>query len=100
MTAGGRGHEPTTGGAGGREPRAPVRLPARRGAPGRDPVRRAVAVLRRVAAALRAVLGAPDYERYVAHVRRCHPGVAPLTREEFVSQRLEARYSRPGARCC
>ena len=61
---------------------------------------RAMAVLRRAAGVLRALLGAPDYERYVAHVRRCHAGAEPLTREEFVRQRLDARYSRPGSRCC
>ena len=49
---------------------------------------------------LRAVIGVPDYERYVAHVRRCHPGREPMTREAFVRERLEARYSKPGARCC
>ena len=61
---------------------------------------RAIAALRRAAAVLRAFLGAPDYERYLAHVRRHHPGAPPLGREEFVRQRLEARYGRPGARCC
>ena len=61
---------------------------------------RAIAVLRRAAAVVRALLGVPDYERYVAHVRRHHPGETPLPRAEFVRQRLEARYSRPGSRCC
>lgn len=56
--------------------------------------------LGRAAAVLRALLGAPDYERYVAHVRRCHPQATPLSHAEFVRQRLEARYNRPGARCC
>ena len=49
---------------------------------------------------LRTVLGAPDYERYLAHARRHHPERTPLTREAFVRERLEARYSRPGSRCC
>jgi uncharacterized short protein YbdD (DUF466 family) len=57
----------------------------------------AAAALRRV---LHQVIGAPDYERYVAHVRECHPDRAPMTREEFARERLEARYSRPGSRCC
>ena len=56
--------------------------------------------MRRAARTLRAVIGAPDYERYVAHLRRCHPGREPMTREAFVRERLEARYSKPGARCC
>ena len=52
------------------------------------------------ARALRTALGAPDYERYAAHMRARHPGERLLTRDEFVRERLEARYSRPGARCC
>ena len=56
--------------------------------------------LRRAARIVRTVIGAPDYERYVAHVRRCHPDATPLTREAFVRERLEARYAKPGARCC
>lgn len=63
----------------------------------------AAAIARRlgpVARVLRVVIGVPDYDRYLAHVRRCHPGRAPLTREAFLAERLEARYSRPGSRCC
>ena len=56
--------------------------------------------LRAAARAVRAMMGAPDYERYLAHVRARHPDVEPLSREAFVRERLEARYSRPGSRCC
>ena len=56
--------------------------------------------LRRVAAVVRSVVGAPDYERYVAHVRARHPGVEPLGWAEFYRARLEERYSRPGSKCC
>ena len=56
--------------------------------------------LRRVAAVVRSVIGAPDYDRYLAHVRTCHPGTAPMTRAEFERSRLHDRYSRPGQRCC
>jgi len=49
---------------------------------------------------LRTAIGAPDYERYAAHMRARHPAQRLLTRDEFVRERLEARYSRPGARCC
>lgn len=48
----------------------------------------------------RRVLGAPDYEHYVAHTRDRGRDARVLTREEFLAERLEARYSRPGARCC
>lgn len=48
----------------------------------------------------RAVVGAPDYERYLAHMRRRHPLDQPLTRDEFARARMADRYDRPGARCC
>ena len=57
-------------------------------------------LLRRVERALRAIAGAPDYERYVAHVRARHPGQAPMSETEFVRRRLDERYARPGTRCC
>lgn len=54
----------------------------------------------RAGAVLRQVLGAPDYERYVAHVRERHPGTEPLGRAEFLAGRMHDRYSKPGAKCC
>jgi uncharacterized short protein YbdD (DUF466 family) len=54
----------------------------------------------RVAAALRQVVGVPDYQRYVAHVRLHHPGAEPLRWDEFYRARLDDRYNKPGARCC
>jgi len=60
-------------------------------------VRRALAAGARLA---RALIGAPDYERYLAHAHACHPGCVPLSREEFARERLAARYDRPGSRCC
>jgi uncharacterized short protein YbdD (DUF466 family) len=56
--------------------------------------------LRPPAAAARAMLGAPDYDRYLAHMRAHHPGSPVLARWEYTRHRLDARYSRPGARCC
>ena len=56
--------------------------------------------LARAAATVRRIIGAPDYAAYVAHVKACHPGREPLTEREFVTERLEARYERPGSRCC
>ena len=57
-------------------------------------------MLDRAARLLRAIVGAPDYERYVAHVRAHHPSCTPMSRDEFARERLAARYDRPGARCC
>jgi uncharacterized short protein YbdD (DUF466 family) len=54
----------------------------------------------RAAAILRRIIGAPDYDAYLRHVRAHHPGCAPLTRDEFVRQRMDSRYSTPGNRCC
>ena len=56
--------------------------------------------LARVRAVLHAVLGVPDYERYVRHLRTHHPECAVPTRREFERERLVARYERPGSRCC
>jgi len=63
-------------------------------------MRRMSSSLAAVARALRAMLGAPDYERYLLHARECHPHSQPLTRDEFFRERLDARYSKPGSRCC
>ncbi|MBK6488119.1 MAG: YbdD/YjiX family protein [Gemmatimonadetes bacterium] len=60
-------------------------------------------ILARIARATRTlnrIIGAPDYDTYLSHARTCHPDAALMTRDEFVRQRLEDRYSRPGARCC
>jgi uncharacterized short protein YbdD (DUF466 family) len=56
--------------------------------------------LRRAAIVVRRIVGVPDYERYVAHLRERHAGVVPMSREEFERTRLEDKYSRPGQRCC
>ena len=56
--------------------------------------------LRNASATLHRIIGAPDYDGYVEHLARCHPGERPLSKDDFVRQRLEDRYSRPGARCC
>ena len=56
--------------------------------------------LQRVAAIVRRVIGVPDYERYVAHVRACHPDREPMTRLQFEESRMHDKYSRPGQRCC
>ena len=55
---------------------------------------------KRITDVLRRIIGVPDYDRYVAHVRECHVGTVPMTREEFEKSRLEDKYSRPGQRCC
>ena len=56
--------------------------------------------VRRALRVLRTIIGAPDYERYVAHMRVHHPECDVVSRDEFMTQRLESRYSKPGSRCC
>ena len=56
--------------------------------------------IRRVAAVTRRIIGAPDYERYLAHARTCHPERVPMSRAEFERERLASRYDTPGGRCC
>ena len=56
--------------------------------------------IRAIAQIVRRIIGVPDYDHYLSHLRACHPEAQPLSREEFSRQRLEDRYSRPGARCC
>lgn len=90
-------------------PRAPDREIApthasRGGRPGDLAAPRGLARLAvRLGAAIQSLLriiGAPDYEAYVAHLRSAHPGQEPMSRDEFVRERMENRYSRPGSRCC
>ena len=66
----------------------------------KEAVLTARAKIDRAACILRRVIGVPDYDIYLAHIREHHPGATPLTREEFTSQRLLDKYSRPGSRCC
>lgn len=56
--------------------------------------------LGRASALLRRVIGAPDYDGYCRHVAAVHPDRAPLSEREFLEERLKARYSTPGNRCC
>jgi uncharacterized short protein YbdD (DUF466 family) len=54
----------------------------------------------RLGVVIRRIIGAPDYERYLAHVAHRHPSDAPLSREDFARDALARRYDRPGSRCC
>lgn len=53
-----------------------------------------------VARTLRAILGVPDYDRYLEHCHAHHPDALPMTRDQFAIDLLERKYSRPGTRCC
>jgi uncharacterized short protein YbdD (DUF466 family) len=53
-----------------------------------------------VGALLRRIIGAPDYECYLAHLAARHPEATPLSRDAFARDALARRYDRPGSRCC
>jgi len=63
-------------------------------------MRRLADSLASLARTVRRVIGAPDYESYLTHVRLAHPGDAPLTREEFVLDTMARRYGKGAGRCC
>ena len=54
----------------------------------------------RVLAVLRRIIGVPDYDVYVAHMRAQHPECDVLSRDDFLRERMADKYSRPGTRCC
>ena len=55
---------------------------------------------RRAIQTARLLIGVPDYDTYVAHVRAHHPERAVMTYEEFFAERMRARYRGGGGRCC
>jgi uncharacterized short protein YbdD (DUF466 family) len=59
-----------------------------------------MSVLRKIRAVLRTIIGAPDYDRYLAHMRQAHPDVMPLSLQAFAAERMARRYDQPGGRCC
>lgn len=54
----------------------------------------------RLGTLLRALAGVPDYERYVAHMRRRHPDAPVLSRGELIARCQRDRFDRPGGKCC
>jgi uncharacterized short protein YbdD (DUF466 family) len=57
-------------------------------------------VFSRSASIVRAVLGVPDYDRYLAHMRSAHPGDRVMSETEFLHTRMNDRYNRAGSKCC
>ena len=48
----------------------------------------------------RRLIGVPDYDTYVAHLRAHHPERTIPSYAEFFLERQEARYRGGGGRCC
>ncbi|MFN8715646.1 MAG: YbdD/YjiX family protein [Gemmatimonas sp.] len=56
--------------------------------------------LQRALAIVRRIIGVPDYETYLAHMRRHYPQCTPLDPATFERERLNDRYRSLGSRCC
>lgn len=52
------------------------------------------------ARAARLAIGIPDYEAYRRHLRLRHPDRAPMDRDAFFRERMQARYGHGRTRCC
>ena len=51
--------------------------------------------------AAKLMVGIPDYDIYVQHMKLTHPEQTPMTYEEFFKERQDARYSgKGGFKCC
>jgi len=56
--------------------------------------------LHRALRIVREIVGAPDYERYLEHHARCHPGRAPLDPRAFYAEFTAWRFGGGRSRCC
>ena len=55
----------------------------------------------KVGQACRLMVGVPDYDNYVQHMRLTHPEQTPMSHDEFFRERQDARYGgKNGGRCC
>jgi uncharacterized short protein YbdD (DUF466 family) len=63
-------------------------------------VRRVQGNLRAALRAVRQIVGAPDYERYLEHHAACHPGQAPLSAREYYADFVRRRFGGGPPRCC
>lgn len=50
--------------------------------------------------AVKRIIGAPDYEVYLARHRQVHPEVPPMSEKEFFRFAMDRRYSNASPRCC
>jgi uncharacterized short protein YbdD (DUF466 family) len=48
----------------------------------------------------RLMVGQPDYDVYVQHIRLKHPDQTPMTYEEFFRNREDARFGGATGKCC
>ena len=51
--------------------------------------------------AARLMVGQPDYDTYVQHVRLTHPDKTPMSYEEFFRERQDTRFgAKSNGKCC
>ncbi|MBL8251321.1 MAG: YbdD/YjiX family protein [Candidatus Competibacter sp.] len=50
--------------------------------------------------AFRRIIGAPDYDAYLARHRQVHPEIPPMSEKEFFRFAIDRRYAKAGPRCC
>lgn len=55
---------------------------------------------RTLARSLRLMVGLPDYDTYLSHMKATHPERAPMSYEAFFRERQQARYGGGSGRCC
>ena len=58
------------------------------------------AELRALVQTLRRVMGMPDYQARLEHLRRCHPDQPLPTEREFFDEFVRTRYADGPTRCC
>lgn len=67
---------------------------------GRRPLAFAAQAWQRAVQSARLMVGMPDYDAYVSHMRERHPERVPLTRAAFFRVAQDARYGGRTGRCC
>jgi len=75
-------------------------LPAQEAIPRREQPSARPPVRLSALAALRRILGMPDYAGYLAHLRAHHPDRPVPTEREFYDQYVRTRYGDGATRCC
>ena len=50
--------------------------------------------------ALHRIIGAPDYQAYLARHQHIHPEAPPMSEKEFFRFAIDRRYAKAGPRCC
>lgn len=55
---------------------------------------------KRISQTARLMVGVPDYDAYLRHMREHHPDRPPMSYEAFFRNRQQARYGSGQGKCC